>query len=83
MQLRKGFHISAPFVKLKFSLHETACIPMLAYSGDERAKSMAKSDVRRHFNALHWMKLLTLTLAFTFFLEVVAGRMHSDLVIGL
>ena len=56
---------------------------MIAYGGEEWAKSMTKSHVRRHLNALHRVLLLTLTrgctLASTVSLEVVAGRMPLDL----
>ena len=58
---------------------DTVCIPMIAYGGEEWAKSMTKSHVRRHLNALHRVLLFTLTRACTFAstisLEVVAGRM--------
>ena len=42
------------------TLYDTVCIPMTAYGGEEWAKSMTKSHVRRHLNALHRV-LLTLT----------------------
>ena len=61
------------------TLYDTVCIPMIAYGGEEWAKSMTKSHVRRHLNALHRVLLHTLTrsytLASTVSLEVVAGRM--------
>ena len=69
------------------TLYDTVCIPMIAYGGEERTKSMTKSHVRRHLNALHRVLLLTLTrgctLASTVSLEVVAGRMPLDLAVCL
>ena len=56
---------------------------MIAYGREEWAKSMTKSHVRRHLNALHRVLLLTLTrgctLASTVSLEVVTGRIPLDL----
>ena len=67
------------------TLYDTVCIPMTAYGGEEWAKSMTKSHVRRHLNALHRVLLLTLTRACTstVSLEVVAGRMPLDLAVCL
>ena len=73
--------------KVVETLYDTVCIPMTAYGGEEWAKSMTKSHVRRHLNALHRVLHLTLTrsctLAFTVSLKVVAGRMPLDLAVCL
>ena len=69
------------------TLYDIVCIPMIAYGREEWAKSMTKSHVRRHLNALHRLLLLTLTRGRTFAstvsLEVVAGRMLLDLAVCL
>ena len=68
------------------TFYDTVCIPMIEYDGEGWAKSMTKSHVRRHLNALHRV-LLTLTrdctLVSTVSLEVVAGRMPLDLAVCL
>ena len=74
----KGWGIQRRVVE---TLNDTVCIPIIAYGGEEWAKSMTKSHVRRHLNAL----LLTMTrgcaLASTVSLEVVAGRMPLNLAV--
>ena len=69
------------------TLYHAVCIPTIAYGGKKWAKSMTKRHVRRHLNALHRVLLLTLTRGCTFAstvsLEVVAGRMPSDLAVCL
>ena len=65
------------------TLYDTVCIPMIAYGGEEWAKSMTKSHVRRYLNALHRVLLLTLTQSCTLVssvsLEVLAVRMFLEL----
>ena len=69
------------------ALYDTVCIPMVTYGGDEWAKSMTKSHVRRHLKALYRVLLLIVTrgctLASTVSQEVVAGRMPLDLAVCL
>ena len=69
------------------TLYDTVCIPMIAYDREEWAKSMIRSQVKKHLNALHRLLILTLTRsctpALTVSLEGVAGRMPLDLAVCL
>ena len=80
----RGWEIQRRVVE---KLYDTVCIPVIAYGREEWVKSMTKSHVRRHLNALHWVLLLTLirgcSLVAIVSLEVVAGRMPLDLVVCL